>query len=158
MSHATIANDTVSAIILAHKQMLHKPIWQEKPTNSNFIEASVALPVAGYVAVNLLLNYHKTQRCPKFSFAIFYHDVRIFAFDADCEHKTHGTPDGKRVKHPHIHCWKDGTDAWATEYNGIDQTNIIACWNFFCQQANITNGHDFFEHPTYDANGQMRFL
>lgn len=158
MSKTTPTNNDVNAIIAAPKQMLHKPVWQEKPTNGNFLEATVALPVSGYVAVNLLLNYQKSQRCPKFSFAIFYYDTRIFAFDADCAHKTHGTPDGNRIKHPHIHHWKDGTDAWAIEYNDIDQTDIVACWNFFCSQANIVNGQNFFEHPAYDENGQMRFL
>lgn len=158
MSKNIVTNQAVNDILTQNKFLLSKPVWQEKPTNSNFLEATLAIPVSGYVAVNLLLNYQRSQRCPKFSFAIFYYQSRIFAFDADCSHKTHGTPDGNRIRHPHIHQWKDGTDAWAIEYNNLDQNDIVACWNFFCLQANIVNGQEFFEHPAYDENGQMRFL
>lgn len=158
VSKVVVTNQVVSDILAQDKFLLSKPIWQEKPTNTNFLEASLALPVKGYLAVNLLLTYQREQRCPKFSFNIFYYHNRIFAFDADCAGNTHRNPDKTRVKHPHLHRWRDDTIAWAVECDHIDQSDITECWGFFCDQAKIVNGMALFEHPAFDSNGQMRFL
>jgi hypothetical protein len=152
--------DSTSIAIILEKQkaLITKPVWEEKPTNTNFLQAVVPVFLSGFSGVNLLLTYQTQQLCPKFSYSIFYHNDRIFALDADCSHKTHRNPDGSRINHPHLHRWKDGTIAWAEDVGHLDQTDMLACWLFFCKQANITNGEMYFEHPAFDGKGQMRFL